>query len=125
MIDEPQTDAALTRRMWWVRNILVGLIALMTTFVILRVSAHAQQPTVITLLPRERALVAAAPMPAKDVVAHVAERMEPARGPRMVTVQSCPGVPADSVQALRRDLQQRQVVVIVELADPDPRVCAR
>lgn len=110
-------------------NTVAGLaLALLAALLAAPSQTHAQQPTmtVVTLLPSGKALVGSTPIPTKDIAAHLAAQSgAPRAGLRMVTIQSCEKVPADAIQDLRQDLQKRNFMVVIDLGQPDARLCAR
>ena len=90
-------------------------------------AASAQQPamTDVTLLTGDRGMVDARAVPAKDIVSHVTSQRGARTGLHMVTIKTCPKVPPDSIQEMMKELQKRKFVVVLDLNDADPRLCAR
>lgn len=90
-------------------------------------AASAQQPpmTVVTLLPGDKGMVDARAVATKDIVSHITSQRGARTGMHMVRIQTCPKVPPDSVQEMMKELQKRKFVVVLDLNNPDPRLCAR
>lgn len=90
-------------------------------------AARAQQPamTVVTLLPGDKGLVGTRAVAESDIVASVTSQATARGGLRMVTIRSCRQVAPEKVQGLMQDLQKRNFIVVIDLNQPDPRLCAR
>ncbi len=90
-------------------------------------AAQAQQPpmTTVTLLSQDKAAVDAKRMPTNDVVAHLSARNAGRSGVKMISLESCPKVPPDAVQGMKQTLQKNKFMVVLDLKEPDPRLCPR
>jgi hypothetical protein len=77
----------------------------------------------VRLLTQENAIVDAKPVAAKKVVAHLSARPTARSGLNMITLESCPGVPPDTVQSLLQNLQKSRFTVVLDLKAPDPQLC--
>ena len=90
-------------------------------------AAQAQQPamTFVTLLTGDRGMVDARALATKDIVAQVTAQRGSRTGMHMVTIQTCPKVPPDTIQAMMKELQARKFMVAIDLKDADPRLCLR
>ena len=90
-------------------------------------AAQAQQPamTFVTLLTGDRGTVDERALATKDIVAQVTAQRGSRTGMHMVTIQTCPKVPPDTIQAMMKELQARKFMVVIDLKDADPRLCLR
>jgi len=94
-------------------------------------AAHAQQKreqpatTVVVFLSAASGLVDTTPVATKDIVERVTALRKPQVGTHFVEIKGCPKVPADTIQAVAKELQTRRFMVAIDLKDVDPRICAR
>src|SRR5262245_15870652 len=89
-------------------------------------AARAQQVETrnVVLQSQDKATVDSTPLATKEIVPHlVAGRPTGQARLIMVQIRSCKGVPADTIQALMRDLQKNNFIVVIDLNDPDARLC--
>jgi len=90
------------------------------------IAAHAQQSpiTVVILLTADSGLVDAAAVATKDIVDRVTSPRGARSGMHFVEIKTCPKVPADTIQAMVKELKTRQFSVVIDLKDVDPRLCS-
>jgi hypothetical protein len=81
--------------------------------------------TVVTLLSGERGIVDERAMATKDIVPHVVSLRGGRAGMHMVTVETCPKVPPETIQAIVKDLQNKKFVPVIDLHEVHPRICLR
>jgi hypothetical protein len=88
-------------------------------------AVQAQQPsmTTVRLLTQDTATVDAKRVAAKDVAAHLTAQSAAQPGLRMIALEACPGVPPDAVQGMMQTLQKSRFMVVLDLKEPDPRLC--
>jgi hypothetical protein len=110
----------------------LNALLLLVPAIIQPITAHAQQSpprqsarTVVILLSAESGLVDAAQVATKDIVDRVTSLRGAQVGMHFVEIRGCPKVPADTIQAVASELQTRRFVVVLDLNDVDPRLCAR
>ena len=82
--------------------------------------AQQQESAVVTLLTADKALVGSTPVPAKDIVVHLASKR-----PAFITVRTCPKISPDVIQAFLKGLQKINALVILDSQSPDAVTCAR
>jgi hypothetical protein len=102
-------------------------LALLGAAIIPPSGAQAQQPalTTVTLLSGDRGIVGSTPIATKDIVSHVTTQRGSRTGLHIVTIQTCPKVPPDSIQEVMKELEKRKFMVAIDLKDADPLLCAR
>jgi hypothetical protein len=88
-------------------------------------AANAQQlaMTTVTLVGGDRGIVDSRVMATKDVVGYVSSQRGARTGMHIVTIQSCPGVPAATIQNMAKELEDRQFVIAIDLNDASWRLC--
>jgi len=115
-----------------IRDFVVAGVALWaTSFATLATQAQQMLAADVILLSDERGLVYGKPVATKEIAARVTTYVAARSGFHAVTVQSCPNVRADTVQAVLSDLQKsrssgnlmRRFVVALDLHEPDARLC--
>jgi len=97
------------------------------------IAAHAQQPpqqpamtmTIVTLLTVDSGFVDATAIATKDIVDRVTSLRRTATAAHLVQIKTCPSVPADTIQAMAKELQTRKFLVAIDLNAVDPRICPR
>ena len=106
---------------------MIGVRLLFAAAIVAPVVVQAQQPatTVVMLLTGDKAMVGTNAVATKDVVSQVTAERGTRTGMHMVEIRSCRNVPADTTQALMKELQTRKFLVVIDLKDPDPRLCSR
>jgi len=97
------------------------------------IAAHAQQSpqqppmtiTNVTLLTVDSGFVDATAIATKDIVDRVTSLRRTATAAHLVQIKTCPSVPADTIQAMAKELQTRKFLVAIDLNAVDPRICPR
>jgi hypothetical protein len=79
----------------------------------------------VILLSDERGIVAEKFAAPKEIAARVATYMAGQSDLRMVVLRSCPKVRADIAQAVMNDLQKGRFIAVLDLHEPDTRICER
>ena len=90
-------------------------------------AANAQQiaMTTVTLVGGDRGIVDSRVMATKDVVEYVTSQREARTAMHIVTIQSCPGVPAATIQGMKKELENRKFVIAIDFNDAPSRFCER
>jgi len=90
-------------------------------------AARAQQLVirVVVLQSQDKAMVDSIPVATKEIVSYLVARQPTGQARRsMIDIRVCKGVPADTVQALMRELRENNFIMVVDLKDPDARLCS-
>jgi len=88
-------------------------------------ATNAQQiaMTTVTLVGGDRGVVDSRMMATKDVVEYVTSQRGGRTGMHIVTIESCPGVPAATIQGMWKELENRKFMIAIDLRSAPPRHC--
>ena len=100
-----------------------SLIALAGIAIAAGAQAQQQNMPVVTLISADKGLIGSTHVPRKDIASQLALKFTARETLRMVQVQVCPGVPADDVTAITGDLEKNKLIVVVDLHEPDRKLC--
>lgn len=102
-----------------------SLVALVT---IAAASAGAQaqqhQMPAVTLVSADQGLIGATRVPKKDIASQLALKFTAQDTLRMVEVRACPGLSPDVIKEITDQLEKNKLIVVVDLHEPDRKVCA-
>jgi hypothetical protein len=103
------------------RRSLIALVAITVS-----AGAQGQQPNIpaVTLVSADKGLIGSARVPKADIASQLALKFTAQDTLRMVEVRACPGVPADVVTEVTDQLQKNKLMVVVDLHEPDRKLCA-
>jgi hypothetical protein len=102
-----------------------SLVLLAAAIVVPAARAQQMEIRVVVLQSQDKAMVDSIPLAAKEIVPHlVAGRSTEQARLFMVEIRSCKGVPADTIQALMREIQKNNFIVVIDLKEPDARLCS-
>jgi hypothetical protein len=111
--------------------VLLRAPALVSLFVVLAASLAPQaqaQPlamTTVTLQTSDKGMIDTKAVATKDIASLLAAQRGLRTGMHIVTIQTCPKVPPDTIQAMIKDMQARKFIVAIDLHETDPRLCLR
>ena len=102
------------------RRSLVALVG-----IAISAGAQAQQRSMpaVTLVSADKGLIGSARVPKKDIVAQLALKFTAQDTLRMVEVRACPGVSPDVIKEIMDQLEKNKLIVVVDLHEPDPKLC--
>ena len=88
--------------------------------------AQAQQPNipVVTLVSADKGLIGSTRVPKTDIVSQLARKFTAQETLRMVEVRACPGVSPDVIKEITNELEKNKLIVVVDLHEPDRKLCA-
>jgi hypothetical protein len=127
-------DAGVTMKKFergfvWLAMSALASVLLLAAAISQSIAAHAQQPpmtiTMVTLLTVDSGFVDAAAIATKDIVDRVTSLRRTPTAAHLVQIKTCPKVPADTIQAMVKELQTRRFLVAIDLNAVDPQICSR
>lgn len=94
--------------------------------IVMSAGAQAQQHNVpvVTLVSADRGLIGSTRVPKADIASQLALKFTAQDTLRMVEVRACPGISADVVTEIRNELEKNKLIVVIDLHEPDRKLCA-
>jgi len=103
------------------RRSLVALVG-----IAMSAGAQAQQRSMpdVTLVSADKGLIGSTRVPKKDIASQLALKFTAQDTLRMVEVRACPGVSPDVIKEITDQLEKNKLIVVIDLHEPDRKLCA-
>ena len=100
------------------------LVALVTIAASAGTQAQQHQMPAVTLVSENQGLIGATRVPKKDIASQLALKFTAQDTLRMVEVRACPGLSPDVIKEITDQLEKNKLIVVVDLHEPDRKLCA-
>ena len=100
-----------------------SLVALVTIAASAGAQAQQHQMPAVTLVSADQGLIGATRVPKKDIASQLALKFTAQDTLRMVEVRACPGVSPDVIKEITDQLEKNKFIVVVDLHEPDRKLC--
>ena len=102
-----------------------SLVALAGIAIAICAGAQAEQRSIpaVTLVSADKGLIGSTRVPKTDIVSQLALKFTAQDTLRMVEVRACPGVSPDVITEITNQLEKNKLIVVVDLHEPDRKLC--